>query len=145
MLKEKTKIIEVNQKKYRLTKLDARSGSYLAFKIVAAAVPALGNNSAKTKEALGNTSAMTKEALASIVTSMSRKEFDELQTMLLVKVQKLVGSEDTPMPIMKPNGVFVDEELEYDVATVINLTVSCIMFNIGGFFNEAGLMTNPAE
>ncbi len=136
MLKQKTKIIEVGGAKYRLSKMDARSASYMAMKAAAILAPTLTSGSA-----------LTVESAAKVLPTMSRAEFDEIQTMLLKTVCKLVetNAADMPMPIIKSDGGFVDEELAYDAATVMKLTVNALMFNIGDFFQGAGSTQTPAE
>lgn len=120
MLKQITKDVEVGGKTYRLTKMDARTGSYVALRL--AAIMHAGDGV---------------DQLSGALNSLTRKDFDELQTIILQRVLKLTG--DLPSPILTADGSFVDEELEYDASSVINLTMQCLVFNIGGFFGEAGL------
>lgn len=134
MLKQKTKDIEVNGKKYRLTRMDARTGSYVATKLAIIAAPLLKNKD-DVKE----------EDLAAMLPALSRREFDELQTIILKTVRQLVGTDEMESPIVKNNGVFVDDDLAYDVQSVINLTVQAAFFNVGDFFAEAGLMKPATE
>lgn len=135
MLKQKTKDIEVGGKKYRLTKLDARTGSYIAAKLAILAAPMLAQG--KAVDAASVSAAMP---------NLKREDFDELQTLLLQRVQKLndVQGQLLPEPVLKADGAFVDEELAYNVANVMNLTVQSIMFNVGDFFAEAGFQS-PAQ
>ncbi len=131
MLKQKTKNIEVGGKTYQLTKMDARTGSYVAFKAAGVLAPAMGSSA----------------AIASALTGMPRKDFDELQSLLLKTVNRLVeapNGQQLPEPVLTAKGDFVDAELGYDVISVIKLTVEALMFNVGGFFGEAGLKL-PAE
>lgn len=121
-MKPKTKIIEVKDKKYKLSKLDARTGSYVAFKLAAVIAPALKDNNV--------------EQALSQVSKLPRAEFDEMQTLLLQTVTEVkdVNGEELPMPLMR-NGAFIDEELTYDVAAVMQLTVQAAIFNVGDFFS----------
>ena len=120
-MKPKTKIIEVKDKKYKLSKLDARTGSYVAFKLAAVIAPALKDNNV--------------EQALSQVSKLPRAEFDEMQTLLLQTVTEVkdVNGEELPMPLMR-NGAFIDEELTYDVSAVMQLTVQAAIFNVGDFF-----------
>ena len=120
-MKPKTKIIEVKDKKYKLSKLDARTGSYVAFKLAAVIAPALKDNNV--------------EQALSQVSKLPRAEFDEMQTLLLQTVTEVkeVNGEELPMPLMR-NGAFIDEELTYDVSAVMQLTVQAAVFNVGDFF-----------
>lgn len=140
MLKQKTKVIEAGGVKYRLGKMDARSASYLAMKAAAVIAPALS-----TIKSMNKQDAIT--AAANALPSMPREEFDEIQTMLLRTVVKLVETNgvDMPVPVIKADGSFTDEDLFYDAPTVMQLSVQALMFNIGDFFQGAGLIQKPAK
>ena len=129
-MKPKTKIIEVKDKKYKLSKLDARTGSYVAFKLAAVIAPALKDNNV--------------EQALSQVSKLPRAEFDEMQTLLLQTVTEVkdVNGEELPMPLMR-NGAFIDEELTYDVSAVMQLTGQAAIFNVGDFF--AGNVQAPTK
>lgn len=131
MLKQKNKIVEIDQVKYRLSKLDARSASYLCMKVAAIIAPALSGGSS-----------ITENDMSASLSSMPRKEFDELQTMLLKTVCKLeyADGRDMPVPILNASGNFVDADLAYDIKTVLMLTVNAILFNIGSFFQDPALL-----
>ena len=120
-MKPKTKIIEVNNKKYKLSKLDARTGSYVAFKLAAVIAPALKDGN--VEQALGQ------------VSKLPRAEFDEMQTLLLQTVTEVkeVNGEELPMPLLR-NGAFIDDDLNYDVSAVMQITVQAAIFNVGDFF-----------
>lgn len=132
--KPKEKIVEIKGQKYRLGKLDARSASYLAIKAAAALAPAVMGG--------GNLNAAT---LTTTLPNLPRKEFDEIQTMLLRTAMKLedANGQLMPVPILREDGQFVDADMAYDVVTVMGLTVQAIIFNIGDFFGDAGLV--PAK
>lgn len=135
MLKQKYQEVEVGGKKYRLTKMDARTGSYIAAKLALLAAPLLKKGGS-----------VDDNAMAALIHSLNRKDFEEIQTLLLKRV-KLLREKDgvsLPEPILMADGSFVDEELEYSTAAVMNLTVQSIMFNVGDFFAEAGLL-KPAQ
>lgn len=140
MLKQKTKVIEAGGVKYRLGKMDARSASYLAMKAAAVIAPALS-----TVKGMNKQDAIT--AAANALPSMPREEFDEIQTMLLRTVVKLVETNgvDMPVPVIKADGSFADEDLCYDAPTVMQLSVQALIFNIGDFFQGAGLIQEPAK
>ena len=129
MLKQKTQVVEVAGKSYQLTKMDARTGSYVAFKVAGVLAPSGG----KTAEMA--------------LMGMPRKDFDELQSLLLRTVNRLIDNgngQQLPEPVLTAKGDFVDEALAYDAASVIQLTVHALIFNVGGFFAAAGLNL-PAE
>ena len=131
MQKQKNKIVEVDGAKYRLSKLDARSASYLAFKLAAVIAPVLGKGKKDT----------SMEEVASAIPNIPRPEFDEMQTMLLKTVYSLKDANgiDMPVPVLKADGSFVDEGMAYEPVVVMKLTIQALVFNIGSFFPEAGL------
>ena len=135
--KQKPQIIAVGGSKYRLSKLDARSASYIAYTSAGIVAPLMrkGKNN-------GNISV---ESISKVLPAVPRHEFEEIQTMLLKTVVKMndVGGQLLPEPILKEDGSFAIEDLAYDAGAVIALTVSSFLFNVGGFFGGAGLI--PAE
>ena len=133
-MKIKDKIVEVGGKRYKLTKLNADAGSYVAFKLAGVALPLMSGLSGKV-----GTNEM--KMLSQAITSMNRKDFSEVQKILLATVLKLepAGGVDMPVPVLKADGTYADEELRMDAKTVISLTVQAALFNIGGFFGGEGL------
>ena len=90
---------------------------------------------------------MATAVLLLLLLQVPRKDFDELQTLLLKTVCRLVAApngQQLPEPVLNASGDFVDETLGYDAAGVINLTVQALIFNVGSFFGEAGLKV-PAQ
>lgn len=126
MLKKKTETVTIDGKNYRLTKLNARDASYLAMKLASIVAPAAAGGDVD---------------IAAAVTKISRQEFDEIQNLLLQTVSRLekAGDAEMPVPIIKSDGTFTDEEMEYDVALVFGLTVKAIVFNVGSFFQGGAL------
>lgn len=125
MLKQKTEIVKIGEKTFRLSKLNARDASYLALKLAAIVAPGAASD----------------VDIAQAVTKIGRVEFDELQTMLLRTVSRMeqAGDVEMPVPIIKADGTFTDEELEYDIPTVFGLTIKAITFNVGSFFQGGAL------
>lgn len=127
MFKPKTQVVEVAGKNYQLTKMDARTGSYVAFKVAGVLAPTMGST----------------DAMAAALMGMPRKDFDELQSLLLRTVNRLIegpNGQQMPEPVLTAKGDFVDDALAYDAATVIALTIRALMFNVGDFFGAAGLI-----
>ena len=130
MLKQKTKDIEVSGKKYRLNRLDARTGSYVAVKIAMLVVPIFG----KDKK-------VDPSAIAGVLPSLSQNDFNELQNLLLKTINRITMNGDIELlePVIRANGSFVDDDLNYDTAALITLTANAITFNVGDFFAEGAL------
>lgn len=134
-MKVKEKYFDYNGTRYKLTKLDADSGSYVAFKLAGVALPLMSGMSGQ------GVTASDMQLLSQAITSMNRKDFTEVQKILLATVLKMEtsGGVDMPMPILKADGTYTDEELRTDAAAAIALTVQAAIFNIGGFFGGEGL------
>ena len=129
------KFVEINGQRFKLTKLDADSGSYVAFKLAGVALPLLSGLSGK------KVTDQDMALLSKAIGTMSRSEFSEVQKILLATVLKIdsTGGVDMPLPVLKADGTYADEELRQDAKTVIALTVQAALFNIGGFFGGDGL------
>ncbi len=138
-MKVKDKIIEAGGKRYKLTKLDADAGSYVAFKLAGVALPLMNGLS-------GKVSRDDMQLLSQAITSMGRQEFTEVQKILLSTVLALEtsGGVDMPVPVLKADGTYTDEDLRTDAKTVIALTIQAALFNIGGFFDGEGLSQSQA-
>lgn len=133
-MKIKEKFYEYDGQRYRLTKLNADAGSYVAFKLAGVALPLLQGLSGKSINKADI------KLLSQAISSMSRAEFSEVQKILLGTVQKITtaGGVDMPMPVLKADGSYADEEMAMDAKAVITLTVQAALFNIGGFFTGEG-------
>ena len=129
-IKLKEKSYEYEGQRYKLTKLNADAGSYVAFKIAGVALPLLQGLSGKGLQE------NDLKLLSQAISSMGRAEFLEVQKILLGTVQKITtaGGVDMPMPILKADGSYADEEMAMDAKAVITLTVQAALFNVGGFF-----------
>ena len=128
------KFFDYEGKRYKLTKLDADAGSYVAFKLAGVALPLLQGMSGKSFNMADV------KLLSQAISSMSREEFSEVQKILLRTVQKITmaGGVDMPMPVLKADGSYADEEMAMDAKAVITLTIQAALFNIGGFFSGEG-------
>ena len=128
------KFVEINGQRFKLTKLDADAGSYVAFKLAGVALPLLSGMSGK--QITDQDMALLSKAIG----TMSRSEFSEVQKILLATVLKIdnAGGVDMPLPVLKADGTYADEDLRQDAKTVIALTVQAALFNIGGFFGGDG-------
>ena len=136
--RETEKYIDLNGARYKLIKLDADTGCYVAFKLAGVALPLLMG-------AQGKMDSDNLKLLSQAITSMNRADFMEVQKALLGSVQKIssAGGVDMPMPVLKADGSYADEELRQDAKTVISLVIQAALFNVGGFFSgqESGQTT----
>lgn len=136
-MKIKEKIIVVGEQRYKLTKLSADAGSYVAFKLAGVVLPLIQvMNGGESKNGEDEKKMEEVKLLSAAITSMSRTDFSEVQRLLLSTVLQMVSADgaEMPMPVLKADGSYANEELAADAATVIKLTIQAALFNVAGFF-----------
>ena len=122
------KDIEVSGRKFRIGKLDALTGSYLAFKLSGQGLPLAGEIKAGNQDSI-------LAMFGLVIKAIGKQEFFELQTDCLSVVAEItmIGTVETPIPIVM-NGI-LDDSLKTDVQTVIVLTIQSLFFNVTSFFD----------
>jgi hypothetical protein len=134
MIKREThKIVEIAGRKWRIGRFDALTGSYISFKILTQLLPMLLDAKDKPDSDMAN-------ALASGLMSgkqiMSKDEFLSLQRDCLAICSEIVtvAGAEAPVAVLLPNGSWGVADIEFDVMTVMGLTIHALMFNISSFF-----------
>jgi hypothetical protein len=128
------KDVDIKDRKFRVTKFDARTGSKVAFKLVNVVGNVVGDVLGSTKpEEISLDFAKIGGALASI----SDTDFDYIQDACLKVTSEHLGAGLTP--ILNDNGSFAVLGLDHDTATVLALTVHALVFNVMDFFAESPL------
>lgn len=122
-MKERYKTIEISGTKYRISKLPAMTACYIGTKLM------LGMSGGKNGD------------ISSAMDHLTKQSFFEIQSECLHAVNKLTDVNGNVMPeaILRADGRFVDPDMEYDLATVFQLTVEVLMFNVSSFFGGKGL------
>jgi hypothetical protein len=125
--RETHKDVELSGRRWRIEKFDAMTGSYIAYKLMFEMLP-MGMNAK-----IGN--------LPSNRKTMSKEDFLSLQRDCLSVCRQLqmVGTIETPIPIMMPNGAWAVADLDTDTMTVMLLTIDALVFNVSGFFDGNAL------
>lgn len=124
-IKEKDKHIELGGRKWIIGKFEARTGSYIAAKIMSSALPS------------GLEEQLNLPSLPKGRSFMSKAEFFELQNECLK-----ICYEDLPAgksPVMADNDAWGVANIEDDMVLVISLTIHALIHNISGFFVGSGL------
>lgn len=116
--REATKDVTIKGKVYQINKLDSRTGCWLF------AVMSEKSGAGEILSGLGK---------------MSRKEFDEIQTLVLKQVFHLDNSNGNTFPIavIMPTGSFIGDLVE-DTELAFRLTSESIIFNLKPFLVVAG-------
>jgi hypothetical protein len=121
------KDVEINGRKFRIGRFDAIEGSYMLFKIVGVISPLISKMSSPSSDGEVNYS-----DVLSGITTLSKKDFKEIQLSCLG-----ICSEHLPAgfaKVINENGSYGVMGIEKDTATVLNLTVQALMFNVSDFF-----------
>ena len=124
------KDVEIKGRKWRIVKVDAFTGSIIAFKIVPVITAFLGSIKLDTKVEEINKNLNFDTALQGL-TKLSVEDFIFIQKACLRVISENVGINF--IPVLNPNDTFGAIGLENDTATVLGLTVHAFIFNIQSF------------
>lgn len=132
---ENYKDIEVNGRKFRLNKMDAKTGSFMLFKLMKILTPMVKNIKEDAKDVNLNDLNLTE--IAESLFDLEEKEFRYIQDNALKVVQELLGA--GPAKVLNELGEFEVNNIKFDTGLVMNLTVQSLYFNIKGFFKGSPL------
>jgi hypothetical protein len=116
------KDIDYEGRKWRIKKFDAMTGSYIAYKLMAEALP-MG---------IGAKAGIPVPKSSKI---MSKQDFIEFQRDCLSVCYEVLPVGLTP--VLDGSGSFAVIGIEHDVKTVMMLTIQALTFNISSFFDES--------
>ena len=130
---ENTKSIEVNGRTFILKKMDARTGSYMLFKLMKLLPPILENIDIDNldNDNFDFKSLNLSEALKPIF-DLPEEEFRYIQDNCLKSVDELLAA--GAQPVIQKNGEWGINDIAYDMGLVMNLTIQSLIFNVQGFF-----------
>ena len=136
--KPKTKIIEVDDQRYLIRRVDPTVGGFILTRMLSAGLNSIPADSASTSKG---------QLLGMLVTFMHSLDFEAfsfIQNNCLAVVSKLIRmpgiTEETPMPITTSEGVWAAPEVAEDLSLVMNLSVQSLVFNISDFFDLTALL-----
>lgn len=127
------KDIDINGRKFRLNKLNARTGSYMLFKLMKILTPVFKNIQQENLKDMKLEDLNITEIAESLF-GLPEKDFKYIQDNCLQSVQEILGA--GPQKVLDEYGVWGIENLEFDIVLVMNLTIQSLMFNVSGFFKE---------
>lgn len=132
---EDYKDIEINERTFRLNKMDARTGSYMLFKLTKILIPIFKNIKEDSEEMkLGD---LNLTEIANSLFDLEEKEFRYIQDNALKVVKEILPGGQPA--ILNKHGEFEALNVEFDTGLVMNLTVQSLYFNIKGFFKGSPL------
>lgn len=132
--RETSKVFDFGDRKWRIGKFDAFTGSYIAYKLMAEVLP------------MGLAQQVDIPLPPGDAKPMSKADFFDLQRDCLGVCAELLDS--GPTPVLNEQGNFGVIGLEHDAPTVLALTVQVLVFNVASFFDErlltllSGAMSN---
>lgn len=132
---ENYKDIEINERTFRLNKMDARTGSYMLFKLMKILTPIVKNIKEDSEEM--KLSDLNLTEIANSLFDLEEKEFRYIQDNALKVVQEILPG-GQPF-VLNKYGEFEALNVEFDTGLVMNLTVQSLYFNIKGFFKGSPL------
>ena len=142
-MREITKDIEIEGVRYRLNKLPVGMASWLLSKVMGVIL----SSPATSNTAMPRTSGADEgEKRSSGVvrffegfSKLSQEDFLEIQNRVLATAFRYEETKagETFLPIVKSPGVFAYADLQYDLKTIMALTMQGIEFNILPFFADA--------
>lgn len=120
------KDVKIGERVFRLKKMDARTGTWIAFLV-------LGK--------MASQGGFGVRAVASSMSNYSKEEFLSVQSDALRTVYKIENHEgqEFPVCIVTESGAWADKDLAEDVVTLFALTVQAVVFNVQPFFLKGGL------
>lgn len=133
--RETYKDITLNDRRWRIGKFDARTGSYIIMKLVPFLLSA----------GLSNMAQISMEDIAmrigALITRFSKAEFYELQNDCLSVVKEVteVDGKEVALPLMLASGKWAVKDIEDDTLLILALTTQALVFNITGFFEGNAL------
>lgn len=132
------KDIEINDRKFRLNKMDARTGSYMLFKLMKILTPIFKNVS---EESLKDKKIedLNLTELAESLFELREEEFKYIQDNSLYVVDEILKA--GPQKVLNKSGEWGILNIEFDTALVMNLTVQSLVFNVQGFFEGSPLIS----
>ena len=145
-MRELTKDVTLNEGRYQVQKMDARTASWLSNLLVASMLkmqPADNGGSAaeNSPEPELSPEDKAKGAVAAMWltcgATLSEDVYAKVQSCCLKACRVYDGASGAAMPILMNDGRWACKELENDAPTVNSLIMEAMQFNLSGFFYGA--------
>ncbi|MFT8350030.1 phage tail assembly chaperone [Clostridium saccharoperbutylacetonicum] len=132
---ETYKNIEVDGRKFRLKKMDARTASYILFtKGLSLITPLLKNIKFDSIDNF-QISDLDISLLSDALNNISEKDFRFIQDNALQTVYEILDAGEAP--VLNANGSWGINDIAFNGALIMTLTIQSLYFNIKGFFPES--------
>ena len=130
------KEIEINGRKFRLNKMDARTGSYMLFKLIKILTPIYKNIKIDNIEELNLDDINLTELMSSIF-DLPEEEFRYIQDNCLRVVEEILPA--GPAKVFDKYGNYGVLDIEFNTGLLMDLTIQSLIFNVQGFFEGSPL------
>lgn len=138
---ENTKNVTVNGRTFQVKKFDARTGSFMLFKVSGLLAPLFKgfdlNKLLQVKKPEDIGFNLDIAGMMAQLGGLSEEDFNYVQEKCLQACFEVLPSGLTP--VLNANGTFGAIGLEDDTITVLALTAHALMFNLKGFFSGSPL------
>lgn len=132
--KERFKDIEIEGRHFRLNKMNARTGSYMLFKVISIVSPIIKNINLDQLEEINVEDLNLTELLSSLF-NLEEKDFNYIQDNCLKVVEEILPA--GPARVLDEYGNFGVLDMEFNTPLILNLTVRSLIFNVQDFFSES--------
>lgn len=127
----KYKDIEINGRNFIINKMDARTGSFMLFKVMGILGPMVKNLTVEQLTNLELDNINVGEVFIALC-SLSEDDFRYIQDNCLMVVEEKLPA--GPAKILDKHGNYGVLDIEDDTALIITLTIHSLVFNVKGFF-----------
>lgn len=127
-MRETFKDVEIGKRKFRLSKFDALTGSYIVYAVLTQILPmGIGEQ----------IEGLPSAAEGKPVSIMPKEKFIEIQKDCLKCCAEIVpaGGTIAPVSVMLPDGRWGVPDIEQDAAMALLLTVNVLGYNVKSFFD----------
>lgn len=127
------KDMEIDGDKYRIKKMDARTSSYLLFKLTKIITPLLKKIN---KDKIELEDINLTELVGTLFTEFSKEEFEYIQDNCLKVCFAFLPAGEQAIYDGKNWGI---QDIQYNTPLILQLTGQALWFNLKGFFPEGAL------
>jgi hypothetical protein len=147
-IRETSRIVTISGRRWKITKFDALTGSFMATKLASKLSGAIsGVISGRLDISKKEDQAVIAMSLIQEIGSLSKDEFFEISANALhvvsevveVKGQDQSQGKDIDNPVRLPDGRWGVADVENDPLLVMGLVSHALLFNLAGFFVEDAL------
>jgi septum formation topological specificity factor MinE len=152
-MENNTKDVTLGVSRYRISRMNASTGSWLLFKLLDSLRKIMADGSQDTQSAPQEIGTEQREQAANaliqgMLMTLDKGLFDQVQREALNVVGQYtaIGEKEVVLPVLMANGTVAIPELRNDIVSIVQLTSQSLYFNLSPFFLGDGLkdMFQPA-